>query len=191
MSRERVEKRLARERFHSWILKLNEHACHTQHLTWQYVNSCWCSSHRKEGKVRTTAEYWEEKLRERPARTILLSPWTLPNLNYTRLRSDKAHYAKADNGSRLLFKRFCSRKQLTDGGCFPLSSLNSSYTPLPPHVQSHLWTPGQKDRDEDLRWPRSPNFLNAIFLRGVNFGFWSRSGCSGQSANIWSRQGLA
>ena len=24
---------------------------------------------------------------------------------------------------KLLFKRFCSRKQLTDGGCFPLGSL--------------------------------------------------------------------
>ena len=27
-------------------------------------------------------------------------------------------------------------------------------------------------------------------LRGVNFGFWSRLGCSGQNANILSRQGL-
>ena len=25
---------------------------------------------------------------------------------------------------------------------------------------------------------------------GVNFGFWSRLGCSEQSANIFSRQGL-
>ena len=29
-----------------------------------------------------------------------------------------------------------------------------------------------------------------LSLRGVNFGFWSRLGCSGQSANILSRQGL-
>ena len=29
-----------------------------------------------------------------------------------------------------------------------------------------------------------------VSLRGVNFGFWSRLGCSGQSANILSRQGL-
>jgi len=27
-------------------------------------------------------------------------------------------------------------------------------------------------------------------LRGVNFGFWSRSGCSGQNVIIFSRQGL-
>ena len=27
-----------------------------------------------------------------------------------------------------------------------------------------------------------------ISLRGVNFGFWSRLGCSGQSANILSRK---
>ena len=27
-------------------------------------------------------------------------------------------------------------------------------------------------------------------LRGVNFGFWSRLGCPGQSADILSRQGL-
>ena len=29
-----------------------------------------------------------------------------------------------------------------------------------------------------------------VSLRGVNFGFWSCLGCSGQSANILSRQGL-
>ena len=29
-----------------------------------------------------------------------------------------------------------------------------------------------------------------VSLRGVNFGFLSRLGCSGQSANILSRQGL-
>ena len=29
-----------------------------------------------------------------------------------------------------------------------------------------------------------------VSLRGVNFGFWSPLGCSGQSANILSRQGL-
>ena len=29
-----------------------------------------------------------------------------------------------------------------------------------------------------------------VSLRGVNFGFWSRLGCSGQSANILSRKGL-
>ena len=30
-----------------------------------------------------------------------------------------------------------------------------------------------------------------VSLRGVNFGFWSRLGCSGQSANILSCQGLS
>ena len=29
-----------------------------------------------------------------------------------------------------------------------------------------------------------------VLLRGVNFGFWSRLRCFGQSANILSRQGL-
>ena len=29
-----------------------------------------------------------------------------------------------------------------------------------------------------------------VSLRGVNFGFWSRLGCSGESANILSRQDL-
>ena len=29
-----------------------------------------------------------------------------------------------------------------------------------------------------------------VSRRGVNFGFWSRLGCSGQSANILSRRGL-
>ena len=29
-----------------------------------------------------------------------------------------------------------------------------------------------------------------VSLRGVNFGFWSHLGCSGQNANIFSREGL-
>ena len=29
-----------------------------------------------------------------------------------------------------------------------------------------------------------------VSLRGVNFGFWSQSGCSGQNAIIFSREGL-
>ena len=29
-----------------------------------------------------------------------------------------------------------------------------------------------------------------VSLRGVNFGFWSRLGCSGQSASILCRQGF-
>ena len=29
-----------------------------------------------------------------------------------------------------------------------------------------------------------------VSLRGVNFGFWSRLGCSGQKAIIFSREGL-
>ena len=29
-----------------------------------------------------------------------------------------------------------------------------------------------------------------VSLRGVNFGFWSHLGCSGQNANIFSRKGL-
>ena len=29
-----------------------------------------------------------------------------------------------------------------------------------------------------------------VSLRGVNFGFWSHLGCSGQSAIIFSREGL-
>ena len=30
----------------------------------------------------------------------------------------------------------------------------------------------------------------AVSLRGVNFGFWSHLGCSGQNAVIFSRKGL-
>ena len=35
-----------------------------------------------------------------------------------------------------------------------------------------------------------PTGMLVVSLRGVNFGFWSHLGCSGQSANILSRQGL-
>jgi len=29
-----------------------------------------------------------------------------------------------------------------------------------------------------------------VLLRGVNFGFWSHLGCSGQNAIVFSREGL-
>ena len=38
--------------------------------------------------------------------------------------------------------------------------------------------------------PYEPTGMLVVSLRGVNFGFWSRLGCSGQSVNILSRQGL-
>ena len=38
--------------------------------------------------------------------------------------------------------------------------------------------------------PREQTGMLVVSLRGVNFGFWSRLGCSKQSANILCRQGL-
>ena len=37
---------------------------------------------------------------------------------------------------------------------------------------------------------KQTGMLVVSLYRGVNFGFWSRLGCSGQSANILSGQGL-
>ena len=39
-------------------------------------------------------------------------------------------------------------------------------------------------------FPNKQTGMLIVSLRGVNFGFWSRLGCSGQSANILRRQGL-
>ena len=45
-------------------------------------------------------------------------------------------------------------------------------------------------------WPggRTPHIkgvgMLVVSLRGVNFGFWSHLRCSGQNANIYSREGL-
>ena len=49
-----------------------------------------------------------------------------------------------------------------------------------------------------LLWPRrggeTPHMkvvgMLVVSLRGVNFGFWSHLGCSGQNAIIFSREGL-
>ena len=38
----------------------------------------------------------------------------------------------------------------------------------------------------DMKWTG----MLVVSLRGVNFGFWSRLGCSGQNVIIFSRQGL-
>ena len=40
--------------------------------------------------------------------------------------------------------------------------------------------------DSDMKWTG----MLVVSLRGVNFGFWSRLGCSGQNDIIFSRQGL-
>ena len=59
----------------------------------------------------------------------------------------------------------------------------------------YMWTacksqgPGvQRPGGEDSHMKQTGMLV--VSLRGVNFGFWSRLGCSGQSANILSRQGL-
>ena len=51
------------------------------------------------------------------------------------------------------------------------------------HVVERTRTPGGES------YMKQTGML-VVSLRGVNFGFWSRLGCSGQSANILSRQGL-
>ena len=40
--------------------------------------------------------------------------------------------------------------------------------------------------DSHMKWTG----MFVLSLRGVNFGFWSRLGCSGQNLIIFSRQGL-
>ena len=40
--------------------------------------------------------------------------------------------------------------------------------------------------DSHMKWIG----MLVVSLRGVNFGFWSRLGCSGQNVVIFSRQGL-
>ena len=55
-----------------------------------------------------------------------------------------------------------------------LDGMISMHMGMPPGGDSHMKQTG----------------MLVISLRGVNFGFWSRLGCSGQSANILSRQGL-
>ena len=46
--------------------------------------------------------------------------------------------------------------------------------------------PGGGGGDSDMKWTG----MLVVSLRGVNFGFWSRLGCSGQNVIIFSRQGL-
>ena len=40
--------------------------------------------------------------------------------------------------------------------------------------------------DSHMKWTR----MLVVSLRGVNLGFWSRLGCSGQNVIIFSHQGL-
>ena len=49
-----------------------------------------------------------------------------------------------------------------------------------------LWMLGTRGGDSHMK----QTGMLVVSLRGVNFGIWSRLGCSGQSANILRRQGL-
>ena len=50
----------------------------------------------------------------------------------------------------------------------------------------HLELTSSRGGDSDMKWTG----MLVVSLRGVNFGFWSRLGCSGQNVIIFSRQGL-
>ena len=52
-----------------------------------------------------------------------------------------------------------------------------------PPIPSRGRSPGG---DSDMKWTG----MLVVSLRGVNFGFWSRLGCSGQNVIIFRRQGL-
>ena len=48
--------------------------------------------------------------------------------------------------------------------------------------------PGLEPREGDSHMKGTGMLV--VSLKGVNFGFWSRLGCSGQNVIIFSRQGL-
>ena len=53
-------------------------------------------------------------------------------------------------------------------------------------ANNRITVPGRGGGDSHMK----QTGMLVVSLRGVNFGFWSLLGCSGQSANILSRQGL-
>ena len=53
-------------------------------------------------------------------------------------------------------------------------------------TSSNIIPRGGGGGDSDMKWTG----MLVVSLRGVNFGFWSRLGCSGQNVIIFSRQGL-
>ena len=67
--------------------------------------------------------------------------------------------------------------------CFGLYLLLLSSRTLPLWCRPRI-SPG--GGDSDMKWTG----MLIVSHRGVNFGFWSRLGCSGQNVIIFSRQGL-
>ena len=57
-------------------------------------------------------------------------------------------------------------------------------------IHGHIMTPGGRGGGVGGESHMKQTGMLVVSLRGVNFGFWSRIGCSRQSANILSRQGL-
>ena len=54
------------------------------------------------------------------------------------------------------------------------------------HLVDGQKSPGGGGGDSHMKWTG----MLVVSLRGVNFGFWSRLGYSGQNVIIFSRQGL-
>ena len=71
----------------------------------------------------------------------------------------------------------------------------SSPTPIPPRSPTRTSTRTATRSATRTRTPRGDSHIKGarmlvVSLRGVNFGFWSHLGCSGQKAIIFNREGL-
>ena len=96
----------------------------------------------------------------------------VPNPMSSTFVKNMVEGAKRQNAKPTSKKSPISKEALT---AFCSKHENSDELPTPPGGgDSHMKQTG----------------MLVVSLRGVNFGFWSRLGCSGQSVNILSRQGL-
>ena len=71
----------------------------------------------------------------------------------------------------------------------PTSLADSNYQGVKQHLLDKASVPPEQVLAINHSHMKQTGML-VVSLRGVNFGFWSRLGCSEQSANILCRQGL-
>ena len=72
-------------------------------------------------------------------------------------------------------------------GCVNLMVQFSAFTLISYcNIQSHFPPPGGGEEHSHMK----QTGMLVVLLRGLNFGVWSRLGCSGQGANILYHQGL-
>ena len=148
-----------------WRIQLLD-PCHTN----CYKTVCWCYG--IWFQTEDVRMWWEHQWH------TLLTAWMPLFCSFHILISSVIHYLTDTRWHSIYLLNGCMQEVAKHSRSYRLDLDASLFNNLPSEP------PGGGDSHMKLTG------MLVVSLKGINFGFWSRLGCSGQSANILSRQGL-